>query len=79
MPVDQRMLKAMEDYFYKLSQPRSFKLTTESILVEVDAAFEDLCCVLEDCGTRDVKQFTVFEFYKRVEYYEKKFKKSNVE
>lgn len=64
------------DYFLEQGAPKSFNpFNNENELVRSDQQFEAMCAALEENGVKDAKEMTVFEFYSRCKYFEKKSKK----
>ena len=67
--------KSIADYFHLLTLPRIFTPNSKhNHVVAMDNTFEDVCCVMEDNGVARAKAFTVFEFFSRINFYERKFK-----
>ena len=62
------------NYFANIAKPKVFSASVDNILIQMEKQFEDLVCVLEDNGTHNAKELTVFELMKRTEFIEKKYK-----
>lgn len=70
-PVDDLLL-AVTDYFITASTPKTFNPYDERcVLVQNDKQHEDLCNGIEESGL-NVRDATVFEFYSKVQYLEKR-------
>lgn len=55
------------------SKPKCFNpFSEENFLIAEEREFEELCNAMSDNGVIEVKQSTVFEFYSKVHYLEKK-------
>jgi hypothetical protein len=56
-------------------EPKEFSTySSENVLKAKDRDFEGLCAAMEEAGTSRPKEMTTFEFYHRVEYYDRKAK-----
>jgi hypothetical protein len=70
---DAALLNTICDYFLKRHLPMCFNPYDEnSVLISGEKDFEDMCYSMEDSGVKNVKESTVFEFYSKVQYLEKK-------
>jgi hypothetical protein len=63
------------DYFLEANRPRDFNPYRENDLIRQESEFENMCSALEENGVSNCSNLTVFEFYSRVKYFEKKSKK----
>lgn len=73
---DAKALDAIYDYFLKRNTPLCFNPYDEnSVLVHGEKEFEEICNSMEDSGIEGVKECTVFEFYSKVQFLEKKIQK----
>ena len=71
----QRLIDIADKYLKEVLKPKSFTADNpNNEIVSNENAFEAICAALEDCGCPNPKELTVYEFYKRIEYYKKKFK-----
>jgi hypothetical protein len=74
-PVDQ-LLVNVADYFLRMQKPQVFNPFDENcILIQNDKSFEEVCNSMEDNGIQNVKSLTVFEFYSKLIFLEKKAEK----
>lgn len=70
------LLKQIADYFLNMSKPKCFNPYSEdNILIAEEKEFEEICNSMEDNGVNNVRESTVFEFYAKVQYLEKKIQK----
>lgn len=69
-----RQYQSAMNYFANIAKPKVFSSSINNILIQQEKQFEDLVCVLEDNGTHNAKELTVFELMKRVEFIERKYK-----
>lgn len=70
-PVEEMFLKVCE-YFIEINAPKVFNPYDERcVLVEYDSKHEDLVNGVEEAGL-NVRDATVFEFYSKVHYLEKR-------
>lgn len=78
MTGDPELLPALykfRDYFLENNQPKSFNpFNSDNELARSDVQFENMCAALEENGVKDASGMTIFEFYSRVKYFEKKSK-----
>lgn len=66
-------LLKIKDYFTGTIQPKNFDpFNPGNDLMKHEKDFESVCSSLEEAGIKDAKRMTVFEFYSRLEYFEKK-------
>ena len=64
------------DYFLEQSRPKSFNpFNNENELIRLDQQFESISAALEENNVSNVANMSMFEFYSRVKYFEKKSKK----
>lgn len=70
----QKKVQDIEDFLLAFNPPDLFR-GSGRVLIQVDKAFENLCTVLEEAGINAPKKLSVYEFYSKVEYFEKKNKK----
>ena len=58
-------------------EPSEFSIhDPENVLRRRDISFEGLCAAMEEAGTQHAKSMNTFEFYHRVDYYDRKAKKA---
>ena len=68
-------MKIICDYFMENSKPKIFNPhDPHNVTLEHEKSFENVCISLNENGI-DTKNVTIFEFYSRVEYFEKKYEK----
>lgn len=76
---DQRYLDEIlryADFFLEVNKPKNFNpFDTNNDLIIQEQEFEAMCAALEENGVKDAKGMTVFSFYSRILYYDKKAKK----
>lgn len=59
-----------------LGSPRRFDpWDQDNIVMTAERNFEEMCTVLQENGIQQPKELTEFEFYSKMRYYEKKYKK----
>ena len=63
------------DYFLEVNKPKDFNPFTENCLIKQEQEFESMAAALSENGIQNASNLTVFEFYSRVKYFEKKGKK----
>lgn len=62
-------------FFVDHNTPKSFNpYSPDNVLLSQEQDFESMCAALEENGVKDAGLMTVFEFYSRVKYFEKKSK-----
>jgi hypothetical protein len=68
-------IKAIDQYQLSLMTPKNFdSQDPENLVSKMEKAFESVCAALESNGVVNPKKLTVFEFYSRVYFFEKKIK-----
>jgi hypothetical protein len=76
---DPALLKPLlqyREFFLDANKPKSFNpFNSENDLVQSDNVFESMCAALEESGVVNPSALTIFEFYSRVKYFDKKSKK----
>lgn len=61
------------EWFLDRNKPKSFNpYNKENELIRHEQEFESMCAALEENGVKDAKELTVYEFYSRISYYDKK-------
>jgi hypothetical protein len=69
-------LKEIYEYFLDRGKPLCFNpYDDRSVLINGEKEFEDICNSMEDSGVIGVRESTVFEFYSKVQYLERKIQK----
>ena len=69
-------IQAADRFLQEFIKPKNFDASSsENDIIGNENALEDICACLEDCGCMYPKQLTVYEFYKRIDYYKKKYAK----
>lgn len=66
--------RATDEYFAIINKPKNYANTKDSYIVALENHFEELVCVLEDNGCVGAKNLSTFDFFKRSEYCQRKFK-----
>ena len=67
------MYEKVMNYFLDNTKPNVFDPDNEeNVLFLSDSQTEDLYIGMQENGIPEPKELTVFEFYKRIQYYEKK-------
>lgn len=64
------------DYFLEANKPKDFNPYTENVLIVMEQEFESMAAALGENGVTNASELTIFEFYSRIKYFEKKSKKS---
>lgn len=60
-------------WFLDHNKPKSFNpYNKDNELIRHEQEFQSMCAALEENGVKDAKELTVFEFYSRISYYDKK-------
>lgn len=71
-----KSLGAVYEYFLEVNKPKVFNPFDErSVLINSEKEFEEVCYSMEESGVTDVKESTVFEFYSKLQYLERKAQK----
>lgn len=66
-------LRIISEYFLNLNKPKVFNpYADDCILTENDKTFEEICNAMEESGFMSVRNVTVFEFYSKIAYLEKR-------
>ena len=66
-----KTILSIEQYLIDINPPESYS-NKEGALIRMDKSFENLCAHMEASGVKDPKSLSVYEFYSRVEFLEKK-------
>lgn len=77
-PDDGELLSQMKDvcdYFIDINKPKSF-IPGDNAVIEYEKGQQSILSSMEESGI-NTKDLTVFEFYSRIEYLEKKYKSKN--
>ncbi len=69
-------LNRYADYFLEINKPKDFNPFVENCLIKMEQEFESMAAALAENGIVNASELTIFEFYSRVKYFEKKAKKS---
>lgn len=70
----------IEKHLLSTAAPQNFDLNDpKNAVYQHESAFEALCTQLEDAGAQSVATLSVFSFYHKVRYYDRKFKSANNE
>lgn len=71
------IIQSTNDYLLAISAPKEFNPTSdENCLVEMDRSFGKLCAVMEANGVNSPSKLSLYEFYHRIDYLERKEKSS---
>ncbi len=71
-PVDET-LAAIAEYFLERDKPNTFDPRDENcVTIEADKSFEEVCASMEDNGIQNVKSLSCYEWYAKIQYFEKK-------
>lgn len=73
---DLRELEALEEYFAGQIKPRKFVPGPGNEVARQELEFENACAGMEEAGVL-VQNLTVFGFYSRIKYFEKKNRQQN--
>ncbi len=68
-------LNKYADYFLEINKPKDFNPFVENCLIKMEVEFESTCASLEENGIKGASDMTVFEFYSRCKYFDKKSQK----
>ena len=60
------------DYFIEANRPKDFNPFAENCLIQMEQEFESMVAALSENGVVNASDLTVFEFYSRIKYFEKK-------
>lgn len=60
------------DYFLEANKPKDFNPFAENCLIQMEQEFEGMVAALGENGIVNASELTVFEFYSRIKYFEKK-------
>ena len=60
------------DYFLEANRPKDFNPFAENVLIVMEQEFESMVAALSENGVVNASELTVFEFYSRIKYFEKK-------
>lgn len=72
----QKVVDKIDDYLISLNPVKDFSNTPDNAVNQLEKSFEFLCTSLEEVGVKDPKILTTFEFNSKIEFFEKKNKKS---
>lgn len=64
------------EYFLEFNKPKDFNPFAENCLIRMEAEFESMAAALGENGVTNAADLTIFEFYSRVKYFEKKAQKN---
>lgn len=68
-----QLIDQIDRWQLALIAPKNFDSNdVENYIKKIELSFETLCASLEDLGVRDPGSLTVFQFYSRLLYFEKK-------
>jgi hypothetical protein len=65
------------DYFIEVNKPKDFNPFVENCLIQMENEFESMAAALGENGVTNASGLTVFEFYSRIRYFEKKANKNS--
>lgn len=68
-------LNRYADYFLEANKPKDFNPFVENCLIQMEQEFESMAAALGENGIQNASELTVFEFYSRISYFDKKSKK----
>lgn len=69
------IIKSIDEYLMSFHIPDVFDVrSSQNVIKSIDESFQSLCASLEANGTTGAADLTVFEFFSRIEYYEKKYR-----
>lgn len=67
------LIKQIDDWQLSLMAPKNFDSTdTDNYIKRIELSFENLCTSMEDLGVEKPWDLSVFQFYTRLTYFEKK-------
>ena len=70
-----KLIKEADEFLLKTNQPKDFTYnsSTNEMRIQGDS-FERVCISLEGVGVSNPGELMTYQFYKRLEYYEEKYK-----
>ncbi len=68
-------LNKYADYFLEINKPKDFNPFVENCLIKMEQKFESMAAALAENGIVNASELTIFEFYSRIKYFEKKGKR----
>lgn len=72
-PEVQRLIADILEYQLAMIAPRNFDSQDEhNVIKAMEVSFENVCTNLEELGIMDPHNLTVFSFYSKIAYFEKK-------
>jgi hypothetical protein len=76
-PTDElkaQMVK-IQGYFLDGQKPQVFNpYDKDNVITGGEVSFEEVCATLEENGVREPKRLSEFEFYAKLQYYQKKYR-----
>lgn len=68
-----RLIKDIDDFQLSLIKPKNFDSSDpENVIKSIEIAFENVCTTLEELGVASPSTLSVFSFYSKIAYFEKK-------
>lgn len=72
-PEIQELIKNVEDWQLSLMTPKNFDNNdVDNYIRRIELSFEALCASIEDLGVARPGELTIFQFYNKLLYFEKK-------
>lgn len=72
-PALRRLVRDIEEYQVALITPKNFDGDDpENFIKNLESSFEAICTSLEELGVHKPHELTVFQFYSKIQYFEKK-------
>ena len=71
--VDYSEFDRINEYFLSINSPKCFNpFSGDAEQVKGDKQFESVCAMMEESGIGNVDRMNVFEFYSRIEFFDKR-------
>ncbi len=77
-PTDEKikMLLSIQEYFLNEQKPLNFDpYTPGNVISEGETGLEEICATMEENGVTHPKKLTEWEFYSKLLFYQKKYKR----
>ena len=76
----EQMIRSITAWQLDLIAPKNFETADpDNYVKRIELSFENVCTALEELGVKDPAELTVFQFYNKVVYFEKKKTKQQTE
>jgi hypothetical protein len=69
----EELIKRIDEWQIAQIKPRNYnEFDVDNYIKRMELSFENVCASMEDLGVKDPGRLTIFQFYTRIEYFEKK-------